>query len=298
MTIYTHQSKNIFKTWALMTGFFIFVIIIGWVFSRAFGNPAILYFAVIFSVAMNVLSYWYSDKLVLAMTRAKLIEFKDNPELYRIVENLSITAGLPIPKLYLIEENQPNAFATGRNPQHGIVAVTSGILKILNKEELTGVLAHEMSHIGNRDMLISTMVVVLAGFISLLSDFFLRSMFLGRGSRDRNNQIQSVFIVIGIILAIFAPIAALLMRLAVSRKRELLADASGALLTRYPEGLARALEKISVNKIPLIIATNTTAHLYIANPFKGRQAIGFLTKIFQTHPPIEERIKALREMNL
>lgn len=281
-----------------MTGFLIFVILITWVFAQVYNNSTILYFGVVFSVATNVLSYWYSHKLVLAMARAKPIEFKDNPELYRTVENLSITSGLPMPKLYIIEENQPNAFATGRDPKHGIVAVTSGILKILNKEELEGVLAHEMSHIGNRDMLVSTIAVVLVGFIALISDFFLRSMFWGRGAHGRGNQAQSLFVILGIILAILAPIIASLMRLAVSRKREFLADASGVLLTRYPEGLAKALEKISLNSSPMASANHATAHLYIANPFKGRNATGFLTKLFMTHPTIEERIKALREMNL
>ena len=297
MTIYTHQSENINKTWFLMAGFFIFVIFIAWAFSWVYGNPSILFFGVIFSVVMNVASYWYSDKLVLAMSHAKPIDFKENPEFYRIVENLSITAGLPMPKLYLVDEAQPNAFATGRDPEHGVVAVTSGILKILDKEELTGVLAHEMSHIGNRDMLVSTMAVVLVGFVSLVSDFFLRSMFWGRGSEDHDHRVQGFLVIFGIALAILAPIIASLIRLAVSRKREFLADASGALLTRYPEALASALEKISANPSPMSTANHATAHLYISNPFKGKGATSFLTKLFMTHPPIEERVKILRGMN-
>lgn len=297
MTIYTNQSKNIFKTWALMTGFFVFVILITWVFALVYGNSSILYFGIIFSVVMNFASYWYSDKLVLAMSKAKPIEFKENPELFRIVENLAITAGLPMPKLYIIEEAQPNAFATGRNPQHAVVAVTTGILGKLDKSELEGVLAHELSHIGNRDMIVSTIVVVLAGFISLISNWFLRFSMWGR-RRDERDQSGGILFLVGIILAILAPITATLIRLAVSRKREFLADASGALLTRYPEGLARALEKISANSTPMLSANHATAHLYIANPFRGKQAMGFLTKLFMTHPPIEERIKVLREMNI
>lgn len=300
MTIYTHQSNNIAKTWALMAGFLIFVILIGWVFSQALGNPSILYIAIAISLIINILSYWFSDKLVLAMSRAKPIEFKDNPELYRVVENLAIAGGLPTPKIYIMEENQANAFATGRDPKHSVVVVTRGLLQKLNNEELEGVIAHELSHIGNRDMLVSTIAVILVGFIVYLSDFFLRAMFWGNRSRDRErgNQIQIVFVLIGVVLAIIAPLLASLLRLAISRKREFLADASGAMLTRYPEGLAHALEKISADAIPLNSASNASAHLYIVNPFKGRQAIGFLTKLFMTHPPIEERIKALREMNI
>jgi len=296
MNIYTHQSENIFKTWVLMGGFFIFVILITWVFAGVYGNPSILYFGVIFSVLMNVGSYWYSDKLVLAMSHAKPIAFQENPELYRIVENLSITSGLPMPKLYIINEAQPNAFATGRDKEHGVVAVTTGILQVLNKEELTGVLAHEMSHIGNRDMLVSTVAVVLVGFISLVSDFFLRSMLWGGHSDNNDRKNQGIFLAIGIGLAILAPIVASLIRLAISRKREFLADASGAMLTRYPEGLASALEKISANSNPMSSANHATAHLYIANPFKGRGATSFLTKLFMTHPPIEERVRVLRNL--
>lgn len=300
MTIYTHQSINIAKTWVLMAGFLVFVILIGWVFSQALGNPSILYIAIIISLIINILSYWFSDKFVLAMSRAKQVEFKDNSELYRTVENLAIAGGLPTPKIYIIEESQPNAFATGRDPKHSVVAVTRGLLEKLNNEELEGVIAHELSHIGNRDMLISTVAVILVGFIVYLSDFFLRAMYWGSygRSRSRGNQIQGIFVLIGVVLAILSPLLASLLRLAISRKREFLADASGAMLTRYPEGLAKALEKISASTEPLNSANHANAHLYITNPFKGKQALGFLTKLFMTHPPIEERIKILHEMNI
>src|SRR3989344_305502 len=200
MTLYTQKDKNIGKTWFLFATFLIFIIGVGWVFSRAYGNPGILYVAVIFSLLMNFLAYWYSDKIVLAMAGAKFIEKKDAPELYNVVENLVITAGLPMPKVYLIPERQPNAFATGRNPKHAVVAVTEGLLERLDRSELEGVLAHELSHVGNRDMLLSTAVVVLVGFISILSDMFLRSMFWG--GRDRDDRDSGVLILIGLGLSI------------------------------------------------------------------------------------------------
>lgn len=301
-TLYTHKDQNIYKTWFLMTGFLMFVIAVTWVFSRAYGNPGILYFGVIFAVATNFFSYWYSDKLVLAMSGAKPVELKDNPELYRIVENLCITAGLPTPKIYIIEDMSPNAFATGRNPEHAVVAVTRGLLERLNKTELEGVIAHELSHIGNRDMLVSTVAVVLVGFIALVSDWFLRVSFWGgrrdRDDRESNGQMQAILMIIGIILAILAPIIASLMRLAISRKREFLADASGALLTRYPEGLASALEKISSDPRPLRTANNATAHLFIDDPLKKNGRTHWFAKMFMSHPPTEERIKILRGMAL
>src|SRR3990167_3760405 len=293
-TLYTHQDSNIRKTWFLMTGFLVVVIGFGWVISQAYGNPAILYFAVIFSIVMNVASYWWSDKLVIKMSGARLMQDGGEfSEIHNIVENLAITAGLPKPKLYVIEDPAPNAFATGRNPEHAVLAVTTGLLKILNRSELEGVVSHELSHVGNRDMLVSTVVVVLAGFVTLLSDFFLRT---GRiGGADRDNRAQGIFMLVGLVLAILAPIAATLIRLAISRKREFLADASGALLTRYPEGLASALKKISSASLPMYRANNATAHLFIANPFGAKSTSG-LHKLFMTHPPIEERIRALTEM--
>ncbi|MDP3052575.1 MAG: M48 family metallopeptidase [bacterium] len=298
-SLYSHQESNIRRTWFLFTGFLIVVIGLGWFFSYIFDSSAILIFAVIFSVLMSLISYWQSDKIVLAMARAIPVERKDNPELYNIVENLAITAGLPTPKIYLVNEASPNAFATGRNPQHSVIAVTSGLLAKLNRAELEGVIAHELSHVGNRDILLSTAVVVLVGFVSLISNMFIRSMFWNRGGRRNNrNEGGGVLFLIGIIFAILAPIAAALMQLAISRKREFLADASGSLLTRYPEGLAQALEKISQDPTPMKIANNTTSHLWIENPFKGKTRESWFTKLFMTHPPVKERIKALREMSV
>ncbi|MBU2081884.1 M48 family metalloprotease [Patescibacteria group bacterium] len=299
-TLYTQQSANIRRTWLLFTVFLIVVIGIGWAFSRIYANPSLLYFAVIFSVLMNVIAYWYSDKIVLKMARAVPIEHNSAPELYHIVENLCITAGLPIPKIYLIREKQPNAFATGRDPKHAVVAVTEGLLEKLDRSELEGVLAHELSHVGNRDMLLSTVVVVLVGFISIVSDMFLRMTFWGGiGRRDNRGggQAGAIMMVAGIVLSILAPLAAVLIQLAISRKREFLADASGALLTRYPEGLASALQKISSDTTPMRVANNTTAHLWLDDPFKGQKKVSWLRKLFMTHPPIEERIKLLRGMS-
>lgn len=294
-TLYTHQDSNIRKTWFLITVFFVFIIGLGWFFSYVFDNQIIIYFAIIFSLVMNIASYWYSDKIVIALSKARLVKREEQRELWNIVENLSITAGLPMPKLYLIEDPSPNAFATGRNKEHAAVAVTSGLLEILNRSELEGVIAHELSHIGNKDILLSTVVVVLVGFVTLLSDFFLRMTFFGHGGRRADGRIQFLFIIAGIILSILAPLVAIVIQLAISRKREFLADASGSLLTRYPDGLASALLKISHYGGKMKTANHATAHLYISNPFGGeRTKRSFFTKLFMTHPPVHERINALR----
>lgn len=297
-TLYTQAESNILKTWMLISVFLVLVIGLGWLFSYRTNNPSLLYFVVFLSVAMSIGSYWYSDKIVLAMTKAKPIAKKDNPELYRVVENLCITAGLPLPKIYILEEAQPNAFATGRDKNHAVVVVTRGLLSKLNKTELEGVIAHELSHIGNRDMLLSTVIVVLVGVIAIISDWFFRMSLFGGHRNDNRGSAGAIMAVLGIVAAILAPIAAMLIQLAISRKREFLADASGALLTRYPEGLISALEKISSDPNPLKVANNSTSHLYIANPFRGKQSVNWLAKLFLTHPPLEERIKSLRAINI
>jgi len=296
-TLYSQAESNTRKTWLLLISFLIFVIALGWLFSYALDNQFILVIAVIFSITTSFVSYWYSDKIVLAMSHARPIEKKDNPELYRLVENLCITAGLPLPKIYIIDEPQPNAFATGRDEKHAVVAVTRGLLEKLDRTELEGVIAHELAHIKNKDMLLGTVVVVLVGIVAILSDMFLRISFWSAGRRRRESG-GTLLIVLGILAAILAPLAATLIRLAISRKREFLADATGALLTRYPEGLARALEKISSDTSPLRTVNNSTAHLYICSPFKGTQTKSWFTKLFMTHPPIEERVRALRGMKL
>jgi len=293
-TLYTQAEKNVRKTWVLMTSFFVFIILFGWLFSQVFDSPFILYIAVIFAILQSFISYWYSDKIVLAMTRAKPIEKKDNPELYRIVENLCIGAGLPLPKIYIIDEDQPNAFATGRDKNHAVVAVTRGLLERLERAELEGVIAHELAHIGNKDMLLQTISVTLVGFVAILSDWFLRMSRFGFGRKRERDFGQAIFFIFAILAAILAPIAAQLIHFAISRKREFLADATGALITRYPEGLARALEKIASYPYSMKVATNATAHLFIANPFRGTK----ISNLFSTHPPIEERIKALRSMSI
>ena len=292
-TLYTEQSKNVTKTWLLMTVFFVVVILFGWFFSFYYGDPNILYFFVVFSILMNVFSYWFSDKIVLTLAGAKEAKREENFVLYTTVENLSITAGLPMPKVYIVTDSAPNAFATGRDKEHAVVAVTTGLLGILEKTELEGVIAHELSHVGNRDMLLSTVVVVLVGFVTILADVFRRNLFFGR-NRDSDNR-GGIFMIIGIVLSILAPIFAVLIQLAISRKREFLADASGALLTRYPEGLANALRKISEYSKPMNRQSSAIAHLYIADP-KGDKSSKIAKKVsgfFATHPPVEERITAL-----
>lgn len=285
-TLYTHQSENIVKTWFLMTAFFGLLVAIGFVLSVYFDRGWILYVAAFFAMATSVWSYWFSDKMVLSMTGAKEVSRQNLKELYEIVDNLAITAGLPTPKIYVIDDPALNAFATGRNPEHGVIVFTRGILERLNEEEIRGVAAHEMSHIGNRDILIGTVAVIFTSIIGMISHMM---YFSGGGDRERGN---ALFMFIGLILLILAPLLATILRLAISRKREFLADASGAMLTRYPEGLASALEKISADPQPVATASDTTAHLFIANPLK--QKLSGMSKLFMTHPPVEERIARLR----
>lgn len=302
-TLYTHIASNERKTWLLMSVFFIVVILLGFVFSQALGDSKILYYAVGFSIVSSFISYWYSDKIVLTMSNAHPLTQESNLEIYRLVENLCITAGLPVPKIYLIDDTAPNAFATGRNAEHAAIAMTTGLVQKLEKTELEGVIAHELSHIGNRDILVATIATVLVGVVVLLADFFLRwSVFGGRRRSDDNQpaQLQIIITIAALLLAILAPLFASLLQLAISRKREFLADADGAMLTRYPEGLARALEKISQDQEPLEVANRATAHLYFASPFKedtGKK-VGFFTKVFMSHPPVEERVAALRNLEI
>lgn len=298
-TLYTLQELNTRKTWFLMSIFFVAVMMLGWAMSWYFRSPGLLYGFVAFSIFMNIFSYWFSDKIVLAMQGAHSITRESHRELWNVVENLCITAGLPMPKLYVINDPAPNAFATGRNKDHAAVAVTSGLLGMMERNELEGVLAHELSHIGNRDILLQTIVVVLVGFVTLLADFFLRSSIWGIGGgsdRDRDSRMQGIMVIVGIILAILAPIFAQLIQLAISRRREYLADASGALLTRYPEGLASALEKIGGYSGAMLHANRATAHMFISSPFGGRDFGKKAGTLFMTHPPVEERIKVLRAM--
>ncbi len=280
-----------------MGTFLVFVIAICYAVSWYMGNPAILYIGAVLAMVTSVGSYWFSDKIVIQMTGAKEISKAEAPELYNIVENLSITAGLPMPKVYIVNDPSPNAFATGRDPKHAVVAATTGLLNILDRNELEGVMAHELAHVGNRDMLVMTVAVVLAGFVAIVADVLSRSMLYG-GGNNRNKS--PIFLILGIIGILLAPLAAKLIQLAISRKREYLADATGALLTRYPEGLASALEKISNSHIPMARASHATAHLFISDPLKQPKR-GFqktLAGWFQTHPPAEDRIQRLRNMGV
>ena len=299
-TLYSQAESNIRKTWLFISIFLVFIIAIGWLFSYLLDNSIILIVAVVFSIVSSFLSYWHSDKIVLRITRAQPIKKQDNPELYRLVENICITAGLPLPKICILPELQPNAFATGRDEKHAVIAVTKGLLEKLERVELEGVIAHELSHVKNRDILLGTVIVILVGIVALLSNFFLRITFWGGGLRRRDSKgsLGLLILILGLVAAVLAPLAASLIRLSISRKREFLADSSGALLTRYPEGLARALEKISSDQTQMRVANNSTAHLFISSPFKGEQKKSWFTKIFMTHPPVEERIRALRGMEI
>ena len=301
MLTYDHIDSNKRKTAALIAVFLILIIGLGYVFSQAYDAPEIIVIAVVFSVAMSLISYFYADKIALRLSKAKPVTRQTHPELYRIVENLSIAGGFPTPKIYLIQDSAPNAFATGRNPQKASIAFTTGILQKLSRQELEGVTAHELSHIGNYDIRLMTIIVVLVGILTLLADLFLRFSFFGgrRRSSGGGGQAQIIFLVVGLALAILSPIIAVIIQLAISRKREFLADASGSLLTRYPEGLASALEKISADREPLEAANKATAHLYFANPLKNhkKDSTGWFAGLFNTHPPAAERIARLRGMH-
>lgn len=292
VNLYKTKTSNIVKTWLFLTFFFGLVIAVGWAASFYFGSPVILYIAIGLALLMNWAAFWWGHKWVVRMSGAKEADEREWRELHNIVENLAIAAGLPKPKVYIIDSAQPNAFATGRDPRHSVVAVTTGLIERLDRSELEGVIAHELAHIGNRDMLITTIAVVLAGFVAILADIIFRSMLYG-GMRDNDNRGNALALALALVLLILAPLFATLMRLAISRRREFLADATGALITRYPEGLANALRKISQDPNPLPKANSATASLYIVNPFRGRQAGQFLQRLFSTHPPVEERIKAL-----
>lgn len=296
--MYSQITSNKRRTIVLITTFIVLVLMLGYAYDLLVGpggGIGGLIFALIVSLGMAAISYYNGDRIALWTSGAKPIEKRDQPYLYRIVENLAITAGLPTPKVYVIADPAINAFATGRDPSHASVAVTTGAIERLANEELEGVIAHELSHIKNYDIRVMTVVIVLVGTIALLSDWMLRMRwYSGDDRRDRGGQAAIVLMLVGIALAIIAPLIAELIKLAVSRRREYLADASGALLTRYPEGLAHALEKIAAANQPMLRANTATAHLFLSNPFGSRRR--WFTRLFDTHPPVEERIKALRSM--
>lgn len=295
--MYKQITANKRKTWILIIAFTIFVIALGWIFSSTLEmGPIAIIIAAIIALLMSLTGYYKGDRVALTASGAKPISQKESPYVYRIIENLAITAGIPVPKIYIIADPVPNAFATGRDPEHSSMALTSGLIELMAKEELEGVVAHEISHIKNYDIRVMTLVVILVGLVALLADFFIRIQFYGFGKRRSRSQgsAGAILLVIGIVLAILSPIIAQIIQLAVSRKREFLADASGSLLTRYPEGLASALNKIASHPQKLRRANRATAHLFFSSPFANSRNI--FNRFFMTHPPIQDRITALKQM--
>ena len=296
--MYEQIARNKWKSFFLIIFFLCLIFGLSWVFGELTGwGSHGLVIAVIIAVAMTFGSYYASDKIVLAISRAKPVKKEDYPYLYNVVEGLAIAAGLPKPRCYIIDDTAPNAFASGRNPKNSVIVVTKGLLEKLNRAELEGVIAHEMAHVKNYDILIQTLAVVMVGIVALLSDWILRTLFWGRGRRRSDSKGRGgaeIFIVVGLVLAVLSPMIAQFLRLAISRKREFLADANGAFLTRYPPGLASALKKLAADREPLEAANKATAHLYIVNPLKDFK--GKVNKLFSTHPPVEERIVALEKM--
>lgn len=295
MKLYSAISSNKWKTWIIMFLFVVFITTLVYAMSKALGlsSVGLAGLALILAGVMSIGSFYYSDKLVLSTSGARPATKAEFPKYFRIVENLAIGAGLPTPKIYIINDASPNAFATGRDPKHAVIAATTGLLEMMNDAELEGVISHELSHVKNFDIRLAGVVAVLVGFVVVLSDLFIRATFFKDSDDNRGN---AIFLVIALILAILSPIAATLIQLAVSRKREYLADASGALLTRYPEGLASALEKLKNDHTPPKTASNATAHLFIENPFDNKKVKNMFTGLFNSHPPLEERIKILRSM--
>jgi heat shock protein HtpX len=295
--MYEQISGNIWRSRALILLFLALFAGIGYVFARVEHNILIMPLAILVAVVMTVGSYYYSDKIVLASMRARPADKSEFPHYINAVEGLALAGGLPVPRTYVMDDPAPNAFATGRDPDHAVICVTTGLLEMMDRTELEGVLAHEMSHVKNYDIRFMMLVAVLVGAIALMADWFWWSGRLGGfRSRDSENsgQLGMIFFVIGIALAILAPISAMLIQAAISRRREYLADASGAMMTRFPEGLANALAKIEKDEEPLASANKATAHLFISNPL--REHGGSLNSLFDTHPPIEDRIERLREM--
>lgn len=289
--MYSQIAANKRKTVFIMMLFILIITGMGYVYGLYLGDMTTVYFVFGFSLIYALISYYASSRVALAVNGAHEIEKKDNPRLYRIVENLSITTGMPMPKVYIINDPAPNAFATGRDPNHASVAATTGLLEILEDAELEGVMAHEMGHIQNYDIRVMMIVFACVSVIGLMSDFMMR-MFLFGGNRRRSESGHPFLLLLAIVMMVLAPIVAVLVQLAVSRRREFLADATGALTTRYPEGLASALKKIQATGSAMQRQNSSTAHLFFANPLKGKN----ISKFFATHPPIEERVAKLQKM--
>lgn len=288
--MYKAVSANKRNTFVIMGVFFVLIAGLGWIFSEVYGSTGIFWGTMIGAAIYVLIQYFIAAKLALAINGAHEIQKSDNPRVYRMVENLAISVGLPTPRVYIMDDPAPNAFATGRDPKHSYVAVTTGLLDIMDDQELEAVLAHEMAHVQNYDIRVMMIVFGLVSAIGLIADMFLRMMWFGGDDDDRQNS--PIFMILGIVAAILAPIIALLVQLAISRQREYLADATGALTTRYPEGLASALEKLEQVSTGMRRQNSSTAHLFFANPLKGKS----LAALFSTHPPLEDRIARLRKM--
>lgn len=298
-SVYSQVEANKTKTWIVMSFFAVFIATVAYVLGQASGyGISWAGIALILSGIVSLGSYYYGDQLVLALSGAHPAQREREFDLYTVCENIAIAAGIPTPKIYIIEDPAPNAFATGRDPQHAVVCATRGLLSKLDRRELEGVIAHEVSHIQNLDTRLMAVVAILVGMVAFLSDWFMRMMWWGGGRKNNEERgnFGMILFVLGILFAILSPFIATIIQLAISRRREFLADASGVLLTRYPDGLASALEKISKDKDVLLSATNATAHLYIMNPFKGKNFGAWFAGLFDTHPPVGERIKILRSM--
>jgi heat shock protein HtpX len=298
INVYEQVDSNKIRSAIIMVFFVVFITLVTWVLSRALGfGLQVVGWALIFSGFLSFTSYWWSDKIILAISGARPADKKRDFQFFTVAENLALADNIPKPKLYVIDDASPNAFATGRDVNHAVVCATTGLLAMLDRTELEGVVAHEMSHIKNYDTRLMSIVTILAGMVVLLADWFLRGMiFRGRSRDDNSGNLGAIFFILGLVLSLLSPLIAQLIQLAISRRRELLADASAVMLTRQPDGLIRALEKISADRRPLRVANKATAHLFIVNPFKGNQAKSWLNNLFNTHPPVGERIKLLKEM--
>jgi len=298
INVYEQVDRNKKKSALIMGFFIIFIVAIVYIFTQAFGyDPSLTGIALIFAGLTSLGGYYWGDKIILAVSRARPANRKKDFQFYTVVENLCLAAQLPKPKLYVIEDSAPNAFATGRDPDHAVVCATTGLLNKLDRSELEGVIAHELSHVKNYDVRLMSIVTVLVGMITLLADWLLRRMRWGGGKkRESGGATQAVFLIIGVFLALLSPLIGRLIQLAISRRREFLADASAVMLTRYPDGLIKALKKLGADQDPLETANKATAHLYIVNPLKSQRGVGRLGKFFNTHPSLEARIKVLKEM--
>lgn len=300
INIYEQVDANKRKSWLIVVGFILFISAVAYVFAQAFDfGLSFVGMALIFSGLMSFGSYYFSDRIILTLSGARPADKRQDFDFFTVTENLVRVAQIPMPKLYVIDDTAMNAFATGRDPNHAVVVATTGLLQRLDRTEIEAVVAHKLSHIKNYDIRLMSLVTILVGVVTLLADWFLRmSLFSDRRSRDNDSgQLQAIFVVLGFILALLSPLIATLIKLAISRRREFLADASGVALTRYPEGLARALSKIASDREPLEAANKATAHLYFSDPLRNlKGSVGLFAGLFATHPPVQERIKALKAM--